>query len=65
LGTEMKPLNGILDQQKANDVYVEANKIHAQQCPELSMNPPAVAKSGPGGGGAPQQQQQGPPPPGM
>lgn len=75
LETEMKPMNRILEQQTPGDVYTEANKIHAQQSPQMAMNPPSIAQSGPGdgggagtgpgGGGAPQQQQQGPAAPGM
>ena len=49
---EMKPLNDILDQQRPNDLYMEANKIHAEQSPQMAVNPPSLAQSGPGGGGA-------------
>lgn len=37
----MEPLHSIQQEQRPNDVYMEANKIHAQQCPELAMNPPS------------------------
>jgi hypothetical protein len=53
-------LTDLQHDQHQNDVYQEANKIHAQQSPQMAMNPPSIAYSGPGdggaGGGAPQQQ---------
>jgi hypothetical protein len=70
MAAEMKPLNDLLDQQRPNDLYTETNNIHSQQSPQMAMNPPSIAQSGPGdgggagtgpgaggaGGGAPQQQ---------
>jgi len=44
---EMKPLNNILAEQRPNDVYMEANNIHAQQCPQMAMNPPSISQEGP------------------
>ena len=53
MSNEMKPLNNLLTEQRPNDVYMEANKIHSQQSPEMAMTPPSMApqQSGPAGPG--------------
>lgn len=58
----MKPLEGILTDQRQSDIWSQTNKIHSQQCPELAANPPAPefapqgpsqSQGGPGSGPAP------------
>jgi hypothetical protein len=52
LQSAMEPLRHIQEEQKPNDIYMEANKIHTQNCPELSRNPPmAPQQQGPEGPG--------------
>ena len=52
LQSAMEPLRGLQEEQRPNDIYMEANKIHTQNCPELSQNPPmAPQQQGPEGPG--------------
>ena len=48
----MSSLKNLQTEQRGADVYEQTNKIHAQQCPEMAMNPPEISQSGPGGSGA-------------
>jgi hypothetical protein len=52
LQSAIEPLRRIQEEQRPNDIYMEANKIHTQNCPELSQNPPmAPQQQGPEGPG--------------